>query len=204
MIRSVGLDGPSRPPGLAESGLTGTRGTVRAVQAHGKTSEGEIVIAARPPNPGRWSASGGAAAWLAVAGLRCRLSISVLGDARHLLRHHDDRHLACGKARRRLLALISPAKSRGRLLRRAPRRRPALAEVWTHYRISRAPQSVLTMLGRYLAFGLGPLYDPDRSAPWALALGVLVAALAAVAVVSVRCGWWTSRPLRVGTFGLRS
>jgi hypothetical protein len=83
-----------------------------------------------------------------------------------------------------------------------PPNNPAAAEVWTHNRMSFAPQSVLTMLGRYLAFGLGPLYDPDRSAPWVLALGVLVAALAAVAVVSVRCGWWTSRPLRVGTFGL--
>ena len=78
----------------------------------------------------------------------------------------------------------------------------ARAFLWTHYHMSLAPGSVLTMIGKYLAFGLGPLYSPTRPPAVALALGALVVALAVVAIVCVLRGWWSGRPLRVAAYGL--
>lgn len=76
------------------------------------------------------------------------------------------------------------------------------AYVWANYHMTFAPRSVLVMVGRYLAFGLGPLYDPERAETQALALGAGVVGLTVVSVACVLRRLWTARPLRVAAYGL--
>ncbi len=119
-----------------------------------------------------------------------------------------------GADRRRLVRALAPfyvllvaylagkAYAIGYLAAAAPPPDVGKAFVWLNYRMSLAPGSVLELLGRYLAFGLAPLYAPERPAALALALGAGVAALTLGAAIAVARGWWTARPLRVATFGL--
>ena len=89
----------------------------------------------------------------------------------------------------------------GYLTRTAPPNDASGAWIWTNYHMVFAPGSVLTMVGRYVAFGLGPLYAPDRLAPLALVLGAVTVAVGVLVVAIVLHGDWRGRTARVTAFG---
>jgi len=76
------------------------------------------------------------------------------------------------------------------------------AYVQAGYGISLNPLSVLRQLGQYVGFSIDCAYGLLGSEAWVLTVGCLLAGLSALSTGCVVAGRWTTRPLRVATFGL--
>jgi len=70
------------------------------------------------------------------------------------------------------------------------------------YGLTFDPQAVLQHLGQYVGFSLDAAYGLAGQPASALGVGALLAAAAVLSSVGVLTGRWTSRSLRVATFGI--